>query len=66
MQLGMNLRPMVIDQAYLGFVGDIMWVDATGGNAMPVYTGLGTQFALVYLEAADLAVLQGSVPFTGP
>ena len=41
------------DAQYLGFVGDFVCVD-TLGDTDPVYTGLGTQYVLVYLEAADL------------
>lgn len=41
------------DAQYLGFVGDFVCVDTLGGTD-PVYTGLGTRYVLVYLEAADL------------
>ena len=51
------------DRRYLGVVGDFMFLDTTateGGpptfnGAPPYYTGLGAQFVLLYLEAADLA-----------
>jgi hypothetical protein len=51
------------DRRYLGVVGDFMFLDTTateGGpptfnGAPPFYTGLGAQFVLLYLEAADLA-----------
>ena len=59
---GRNMTPMVVD-AYLGFVGDVMWVDTLGLNQDPVWSGLGTQFALVYLSASDLSALAGKVPF---
>lgn len=39
--------------AYLGFTGDLVFFD-TQGATDPVYTGLGSRYQLVYLEAADL------------
>ena len=47
--------------AYLGFVGDLAFLDVTGKNEDPVYPGLGTQFALLYFDAADLAAMTGVV-----
>ena len=44
----------IVRNAYFGFAGDFMFFDAEGA-ADPVYTGLGSRFLLVYLEAADLA-----------
>jgi hypothetical protein len=48
----------VVRSAYLGFVGDLVFVDTqapTGSEGTdPVYTGLGAQYQLVYLEEADL------------
>jgi hypothetical protein len=41
------------DTQYTAFVGDFVMVD-TQGELDPVYTGLGTRWQLVYLEAADL------------
>ena len=41
------------DEQYSGFVGDFVMVD-TQGELDPVYTGLGSRFQLVYLEATDL------------
>lgn len=43
----------IVRSLYLGFVGDFAWVDVQG-NDDPVYTGIGTRFFLVYLEASDL------------
>lgn len=42
--------------AYLGFIGNLTFVDTQGGIAPidPVYTGLGARFRLIYLEATDL------------
>ncbi|CAG9259677.1 hypothetical protein WT27_23625 [Burkholderia territorii] len=47
-------RVLLIRHAYLGFVGDLTFFD-TQGVADPEYTGLGTRWQLVYLEAGDLA-----------
>lgn len=44
----------IIRDAYLGFTGDFVWYDTSGDGNDPIYTGLGTQFQLVYLEASDL------------
>lgn len=41
------------DCQYAGFVGDFVCVD-TQGELDPQYTGLGSRWQLVYLEAADL------------
>jgi hypothetical protein len=54
----LNLKRLLINRQYLGFVGDFMFVDTqppagTLGED-PQYTGLGTRWQLVYLEAADL------------
>ena len=47
-----NLTRIVRD-VYLGFIGDFVFGD-TQGTSDPFYTGLGTQYLLVYLEEADL------------
>lgn len=44
---------LLLDRQYLDFVGDLMFID-TQGDDDPVYTGLGSRFLLIYLEAADL------------
>jgi hypothetical protein len=44
----------LVRSAYLGFVGDLCFIDNTGADRDPVYTGLGAAFSLVYLEASDL------------
>jgi hypothetical protein len=44
----------IVRDAYLGFVGDLMFQDTQGSND-PTSPGLGARFQLVYLEAADLA-----------
>lgn len=50
-----NLTRIVID-AYLGFVGDLMFSDSQGGDD-PASPGLGTRFLLMYIEASDLDTL---------
>lgn len=42
----------IVRSAYLGFISDLIFVD-TQGSDDPVYTGLGTRFQLLYLEATD-------------
>lgn len=46
-------RCLLVRQAYLGFVGDLSFID-TQGTDDPVYTGLGDRWSLLYLEPADL------------
>lgn len=48
----------IVRSSYLGFQGDFIFIDAQGTDD-PVYTGLGSQFALAYLEATDLPAGQG-------
>ena len=50
--LALNLVKIVRD-AYLGFIGDLFFVD-NQGSSDPDYTGLGGRFSLIYLEASDL------------
>lgn len=45
-------RVRVIRYKYLGFIGDLMFVD-TQGKTDPDYTGFGSRYQLVYVEAAD-------------
>jgi len=52
-----NLNRIVRD-LYLGFAGDLMFLDnqadpGTDGTD-PIYTGLGTRYTLMYLEADEL------------
>ena len=53
-QVCQNLNRLVRG-AYLGFIGNLTFVDTQGGNdpADPVYTGLGTRYRLIYLESTD-------------
>ena len=46
-------RTRLVRQAYKGFIGELSFADLLGTND-PIYTGLGTQFALVYLAPGDL------------
>jgi len=48
-----NLNRIVRD-AYLGFIGDLGFFDTQGIND-PEYTGLGSRYLLIYLEASDLS-----------
>jgi hypothetical protein len=58
----LDRTPILQDRQYLGVVGEFMFLDtlATEGGpptfngAPPYYTGLGTQFVLLYLTEADL------------
>ncbi len=49
-------RNRIIRSPYLGFAGDLTFVDQQGASD-PVYSGLGTRYLLYYLEANDLAVM---------
>ena len=59
----LDRTPILQDRQYLGVEGEFMFFDtlATAGGpptfngSPPYYTGLGTQFLLLYLEASDLA-----------
>jgi hypothetical protein len=44
---------LIVRNTYLGFVGDIAFLD-TQGQDDPVYTGLGSRFILVYFYPSDL------------
>ena len=54
----LNLKRLLINRQYLGFVGDFIFVDTqpdpTTGAADPQYSGLGDRWQLIYLEASDL------------
>jgi hypothetical protein len=50
----LNEKRLLVNRQYLGFSGDFMFVDTQGSND-PQYTGLGSRYVLLYLEAADLA-----------
>ena len=46
-------RVRLIRHDYLGFIGDLAFVD-TQGSSDPDYTEFGTRFLLVYIEASEL------------
>lgn len=46
----------VLHNKYLGFPGDLVFVDEQGGDD-PVYTGFGSRFVLLYLSASDVTSL---------
>ena len=46
-------RVKLIRHKYLGFEGDLTFID-TQGTSDPSYTGLGGRYFLVYLEASEL------------
>lgn len=50
-----NLNRIVRD-AYLGFVGDLAFID-NQGSTDPVYTGFGAQYSFLYLELSDMKAL---------
>lgn len=43
----------IVREAYSGLIGDFMFTD-TQGSSDPEYSGLGSRYLLVYLEASDL------------
>ena len=47
-------RTVIVRDIYLGFVGDLAFVD-TQGSTDPTYTGLGVRYLLYYLTPADLS-----------
>jgi hypothetical protein len=59
----LDRTPILQDRQYLGVLGEFMFLDtlATNGGPPtfngqpPYYTGLGSQFVLLYLEESDLA-----------
>jgi hypothetical protein len=54
-----NLIPIMLTSSYYGFEGELAFVDTQNvglqSGTQPVYTGLGTQYQLVYYSPADLA-----------
>ncbi len=45
----------IVRDLYFGFDGDFEFVDQSGAGEDPSYEGLGSQFLLVYLTAAEAA-----------
>lgn len=54
----LNLKRLLLNRQYLGFVGDFIFVDTqpdpVTGPTDPQFAGLGTRWQLIYLEASDL------------
>ena len=50
-----NNVTLIVGNAYLGFIGDMIFLD-TQGNSNPVFTGLGVRYQLLYLTPNDLGV----------
>lgn len=48
-------RVLMVRFKYLGFIGDLAWVDMQGVTD-PVWSGLGTRYQLVYLAPGDYTV----------
>jgi hypothetical protein len=48
-----NLNRIVRD-LYLGFQGDLVFYDTTGQGRDPYYTGLGSDFVLLWIEPEEL------------
>ena len=47
-------RNLIVREAYLGFIGDLAFMD-TQGSGDPQYAGLGERWVLLYLSLSDLA-----------
>lgn len=47
-------RNLIVRLAYLGFTGDLAFMD-TQGTSDPQYSGLGERWILLYLSPSDLA-----------
>lgn len=43
----------IVRGAYLGFAGNLVFWDAQG-DSDPVYTGLGSRYTLLYLDATEV------------
>jgi hypothetical protein len=46
----------IICRGYVGFSGNLLFIDTQGADA-PQYTGLGTRWQLVYLDATEAEAL---------
>jgi hypothetical protein len=46
-------QTLIVRDAYLGFIGDLAFLD-TVSETDPVYTGLGSQYQLLYLLPSEL------------
>lgn len=45
---------LIVRSAYLGFQGDLAFIDNQSGGDDPYYTGLGTRWSLAYLEPEEI------------
>lgn len=54
-QIVRDITPL-IPSSYLGFVGNLMFID-TEGNSDPDYSGMGDRWQLLYLTADEYALL---------
>lgn len=56
-----NASQLLLDREYLGFVGDLIFVDTQAATlfdgADPTFDGLGAQYQLVYLTGDEVASL---------
>ena len=55
-QICQNLN-RIVRSSYLGFQGDLAFIDTQGADD-PIYSGIGTQFQLLYLSPYDTTVSQ--------
>jgi len=58
-------RNRLVRSLYLGFVGDLAFVD-TQGTSDPDYTGLADRFLLIYFSPEELAASPETVPYWVP
>lgn len=49
----------IVRNSYFGFVGDLIFIDQSGADEDPYYTGLGSRWVLAYLTADELAGADG-------
>ena len=49
---------LLVRSLYLGFLGDLAFFDVSGADEDPVYSGLGSQWVLVYLSPSEVSNLQ--------
>jgi hypothetical protein len=50
--IALDVTPLTFN--YSGFIGNLVFTD-TLGNSDPVYTGLGNQYQLIYLDTSEVA-----------
>lgn len=56
-----NAARLLLDRVYLGFIGDMIFVDTQAATLLdgtdPTYTRLGTQYQLIYLTGDEVGRL---------